>query len=99
MSVTDPREALAEQSSFVGYLLGLAGLSRTVRALAADGARLPGSPCEPDDFVHLLLGLVSIGDAVERLAGPDETAVPDEIEAPDGVEAPEADFPATRWLR
>ena len=28
MTLTDPREALADQSSFISYLMGLAGLGR-----------------------------------------------------------------------
>ena len=28
MTLTDPREALADQSNFIGYLLGLAGLGQ-----------------------------------------------------------------------
>ena len=56
MTLTDPREALAEQSSFVSYLVGLAGLARVVRALAADGDRRADPRRDADDFVHLLLG-------------------------------------------
>jgi hypothetical protein len=37
MSLTDPREALADQSNFIGYLVGMAGLARVVHTLAADG--------------------------------------------------------------
>ena len=36
MTLIDPREALAEQSNFIGYLLGEAGLGQVVRALADD---------------------------------------------------------------
>ena len=56
MTLTDPRDALAEQSSFVSYLVGLAGLARVVRALAADGDRRADPRRDADDFVHLLLG-------------------------------------------
>lgn len=68
MTLTDPREALADRADFIGYLLGLAGLARVVHTLAAGGARRAGGPREPDDFVHALLGLASIGAAIERLA-------------------------------
>jgi hypothetical protein len=67
--LTDPREALGEHSSFIGYLVGLAGLAQVVRALAADDRR--ADPLrEADDLVHLLLGLASLGEAIERLAKP-----------------------------
>ena len=36
MTLTDPREALADQSDFIGYLVGLAGLSGLVHTLASD---------------------------------------------------------------
>ena len=39
MTLTDPRDALADQSNFIGYLMGLARLARVVHALAADGDR------------------------------------------------------------
>ena len=70
MTLTDPREALADQSNFVGYLVGLAGLARVVHALAADGDRRADAPRDADDFVHVLLGLASLGAAIERLANP-----------------------------
>jgi hypothetical protein len=65
--LTDPRQALAEHSSFVSYLMGLAGLARVVQALACDSNRRNDAPCEADDLVHLLLGLASLGEAIERL--------------------------------
>ena len=68
MTLTDPREALADQSSFISYLIGLAGLARVVHALAADGDRRADPSRDADDFVHVLLGLASLGDAIERLA-------------------------------
>jgi hypothetical protein len=68
MTLTDPREALADQSNFIGYLVGLAGLARVVHTLAADGDRRSDLHRDPDDFVHVLLGLASLGDAIERLA-------------------------------
>jgi hypothetical protein len=91
--LTDPRPALAEQSNFVSYLVGLAGLARAVHALAADGHPRADARCEADDFVCLLLGLASAGDAISRLAeseraqpsGTTETAPPPST--------------STRWLR
>jgi hypothetical protein len=92
MTLSDPREALADQSNFIGYLVGLAGLTRMVHALA-DGDHRPDPPRDPDDFVHALLGLASVGAAVERLAN-SATAQPDTTAA-----AP-PDAPMTmRWLR
>lgn len=93
MTLTDPRAALADQSDFIGYLLGLAGLARLVHTLAADGDGRAGGARDPDDFVHTLLGFASLGAAVERLANttaaqPNPTA-----------EAPPRAAPATRWLR
>jgi hypothetical protein len=68
MMLTDPREALAEQSNFIGYLMGLVGLGQVVHALAADGDRRGDSSRDADDFVHVLLGIASLGESVERLA-------------------------------
>jgi hypothetical protein len=70
MTLTDPREALAEQSTFIGYLVGLAGLAQLVHTLAADDNRRAEGSCDSDDFVHLLLGVASLGAAIERLAEP-----------------------------
>lgn len=67
MTLTDPREALADQSDFIGYLVGLAGLARVVHTLADDDRRA-GGPHDADDFVHVLLGLASLGAAIERFA-------------------------------
>jgi hypothetical protein len=67
MTLTDPREALADQSSFVGYLLGLAGMARAVHELAADGTRCVAPPSDADDFVDVLLGIASLGEKIERL--------------------------------
>lgn len=66
MTLTDPREALAENSSFIGYLVGLAGVTRLVRALA-DGPGADQTPVTSDDFVDALLGLASLGSAIEHL--------------------------------
>jgi hypothetical protein len=88
MTLTDPREALADQSSFIGYLVGLAGVARVVHTLA-DGDRRAGGPHDADDFVHVLLGLTSVGAAIDRLANP---AVAQQNPSPLAA-------PATRWLR
>lgn len=93
MTLTDPRDALAEQSNFIGYLMGLAGLAGVVHALAADSNRRADPPCDADDFVHVLLGLACLGDAVERLA---ESALTPRQRA---AAKPASAFPNTRWLR
>jgi hypothetical protein len=67
MTLTDPREALAEQSSFVGYLLGLAGMARAVHQLAVDDTHRTDPPNDTDDFVHVLLGIASLGEKIEVL--------------------------------
>jgi hypothetical protein len=92
MTLTDPREALADQSNFIGYLVGLAGLARAVQTLA-DGDRRSGPPGESDDFVHVLLGLASLGEAIEGLAN-SATVQPNPP-----VEAPPTAATTTRWLR
>jgi hypothetical protein len=89
----DPRPALAEQSSFIGYLLGLAGLASAVRALAADGHSQADNPREADDFGYLLLGVASVGDAIDRLA---ESARAEQSETPDATPPLSMN---TRWLR
>jgi len=66
MTLIDPREALADQSSFIGYLLGLAGVARMVHTLADDGRRAKAAR-DPDEFVHALLGLARLGAAIDRL--------------------------------
>jgi hypothetical protein len=93
MTLTDPREALADQSDFIGYLVGLAGLAQVVHTLAADGDRRAGGPRESDDFVHLLLGFASIGAAIERLAN---SAMAQQNPT---AEASQSAAPTTRWLR
>ena len=60
MTLTDPREALADQSNFIDYLIGLAGLGQLVHALA-DGDRRADSSGDADDFVNVLLGIASLG--------------------------------------
>lgn len=89
MTLTDPREALADQSDFIGYLVGLAGVARMVHTLADDDRR--SDACrDPDDFVHALLGLASVGAAIERIANP---VVAQQNPAASPV------IPTTRWLR
>ncbi|MGV9798298.1 hypothetical protein ACWDTP_09580 [Mycobacterium sp. NPDC003449] len=106
--LTDPCPALAEQSSFVGYLLGLSALGRMVSALAEPH---PGGPRgEPADLVYLLLGVVRVGREIDRLgttaAEPPPTSTA--AEAPQtntAAEPPQTSTPAeprrtdTRWLR
>jgi hypothetical protein len=93
VTLTDPREALADKSEFIGYLVGLAGVARVVHDLAADGDRQARDPRDADDFVHVLLGLASIGAAIERLAGSVVAQRNPTIEVP--PPAP----PTMRWLR
>ncbi|WP_019971897.1 hypothetical protein [Mycobacterium sp. 141] len=85
--LTDPRAALAEHAGLIDYLVGLAGLGRLVRELATGG----GAPGEPDDFVHVLLGLAALGDRVERLAPPAPAAPPGPADAAPDLSA--------SWLR
>jgi hypothetical protein len=93
MTLTDPREALADQSNFICYLVGLAGLARVVHTLAADGERRSDAPRDSDDFVHVLLGLASLGEAIERLAN---SAM---VQPNPTVEAPPPASTTRRWLR
>jgi hypothetical protein len=64
-----------------------------VHTLAANGQRLSEPPRDPDDFVHVLLGLASLGEAVERLTN-SATVQPNPT-----VEAQQPAAPTTRWLR
>ena len=91
--LTDPRPALAEQSSFIGYLLGLAGVARAVHTLAGDGHTRTHPAHEIDDFVHLLLGFASVGQAIEGLG---ESARAEPCDASE--ETPPAST-SSRWLR
>lgn len=91
MTLSDPREALADQSDFIGYLVGLAGLARVVRILAAEADPTSEPPRDPGDFVHALLGLASIGAAIERVA----YSVPAQRNAAE----PSGTAPTMRWLR
>lgn len=87
MSLADPRAALAEQSSFIGYLVGLAGVGRAVRALAVETGDPPRR--DADDFVHVLLGLASLGAAIDRIA----ESVPQQCDS-----TPEP-ISSSKWLR
>jgi uncharacterized membrane protein HdeD (DUF308 family) len=91
--LTDPRKALAEQSNFIGYLLGLAGVARVVHALAADGNRRADPPREADGFVYVLLAFASLGGKIESLA--------ESTQAQSSATAAAAPRPSTetRWLR
>lgn len=91
MTLTDPLGAFADESSFVGYLVGLAGLARAVHALAAPIDRRTELPRDTDEFIHLLLGVASLGEAVERLAEPASAR-------PSGAGAAPLPDPR-RWLR
>ena len=90
MTLIDPRDALADQSNFISYLMGLAGLGQVVHAFAADGDRPADTSRDADDFVHLLLGIASLGDSIERLA--------EFVPAQRNPEAVAAST-NTRWLR
>ncbi|ORJ57309.1 hypothetical protein [Mycobacterium simiae] len=68
MTLTDAREALADHSSFIGYLIGLAAVARMIRTLADDAGPTAALHDDPDDFVYALLGLASLGSGIERLA-------------------------------
>ena len=93
MTLTDPREALADQSHFIGYLVGLAGLAGIVHTLAADSDRPSDPRRDSDDFVYALLGLASVGAAIERIANP-----PAAQQNPIAETRP-TNQSTTRWLR
>ena len=93
MTLTDPREALADQSNFIGYLVGLAGLARVVHTLAADGNRGSGPSHDSDDFVHVMLGLASLGEAVERFSNSPVA------QQNSSAETRATGAPTSRWLR
>ena len=89
MTLSNPRAALAEQSSFIDYLLALSSAAAAVRALADDSSP-HSAPGEADDFTHVLLGIASIGAAIERLGRSDYTT----------TDSPaRASSPPRRWLR
>ncbi len=93
MTLTDPREALADQSNFVSYLMGLASLAQVVHALAADGERRTDPPRDADDFVHVLLG----PRAPRRRPSSDW---PNQLQpAPQQRAAAASALTETRWLR
>ena len=92
MTLTDPRDGLAEQSNFVSYLMGLANLTRMVHALAADCERRTDPPRDADHLIYVLLGLARLGDGIERLA---KSAAA----APQQRAAAASALPETRWLR
>lgn len=85
--LAEPCDAFAEQSSFIDYLLGVAGLARMVRAL---GTEAGPAPAPPDDLVYLLLGVARIGTAIEGIA--EDVAVECHSAAGSGESG-------TRWLR
>lgn len=93
MTLTDPREALADQSPFIGYLMGLVSLGQVVRALAADDDCQADKPCDADDFVHLLLGIAGLGASIGRLAATSQ------VEIPCDSVASSTDSAFGRWLR
>jgi hypothetical protein len=91
--LADPRPALAEQSNFIGYLVGLASVARVVHALAADGNGQADPPREADDFVYLLMGFAGLGRKIERLA---ESARAQPSATARAATRPPSDI---RWLR
>jgi hypothetical protein len=92
VTLTDPREALADQSNFIGYLVGLAGLGRVVQTLAADDDRRSGASLDADDFVHMLLGIASLAAGIERLAN-------FAAAQPNPTSEASAEATTQRWLR
>lgn len=90
MSLLDPRDALADQNNFIGYLLGIAGLAETVRTLATDGSGQSDASEDADDFVHVLLGIASIGERINGLS--DSGSDPQPL-------ASNAIQPPRRWLK
>jgi hypothetical protein len=92
MTLTDPRDALAEQSNFIGYLMGLASLGRVVHELADSDCRAE-IPSNADEFVYVLLGIASLGDSIERLA----KSAP--AQGHWGATASVPDSTNSRWLR
>lgn len=91
MTLIDPREALAEQSNFISYLMGLAALGQLVRGLAADDNHHAEPPSATYDFVYLLLGIASLGEVVERLT--------ESVPVQRKPAAAPTDSTNTRWLR
>jgi len=91
VTLTEPRDALADQSGLIDYLTGLAGLARVVHGLAADGVEATESDGTAGDFVYVLLGIAKLGEAIETLAG---NGGANEV-----TEAASAHSPNVRWLR
>ena len=94
MTLTEPRDALADQSSLIDYLMGLAGLARVVRGLAdegVEGVEATESYGTAGEFVYVLLGVARLGEAIELLAG--------DSGANEATEAGSANSPNVRWLR
>jgi len=91
---TDPRPALGEQSSFVNGMLGMASLARSIRTLGSAAAPRPDQPDEADNFVHLLLAVVSLGEAAIDLAAPEPDRTP-----PDPTADGSPDPRPGQWLR
>lgn len=85
MTLSDPRPALAEHSSLIGYLMGVAAAAEAIEALAADPRRQ--SRGTADDFVHMLVGVAGMGRSIHTLASVDPV-----------VDRPASPEP-TRWLR
>lgn len=89
MTLSDPRPALAEHSSLVSYLMGVAATTHAIEALARDpNSAATIASAATDDFVHLLLGVASLGRAIEHLVDPSPLCVADPA-----TSAPQ------RWLR
>ncbi|HEY1971975.1 MAG TPA: hypothetical protein VGH89_28730 [Pseudonocardia sp.] len=92
--LTEPRPALAEQSSFHQALVGLAGVGALVSALASDATppRRPG--VEPDNFVYLLLGMASLAEMIDQLGRPEQTP-----QSPKRSADPPSSTHGQTWLR
>ena len=88
MTLTDPTAALADDCSFIGYLVGLASIGRVVHTLA--GGPEAVIPRAADDLVHLLLGLASLGAGIESLGQCTAAAARDTARTATDT---------TRWLR
>jgi hypothetical protein len=71
-TLSDPRPALAERSSLIDYLMGVAALAQLIDELALDSQR--GCAAPAGDFVHLLLGVASLGTSIEQLVALAPTA-------------------------
>jgi hypothetical protein len=83
--LTDPRASLAEQDTVATALTGLAHLARTVRILASAGHGSRAPVAADDDLIHMLLAVVSLSDAVHRLADPQPPDAPPTPPPPPGA--------------